>query len=128
VWRLLYPRAERLGFLKQKGKKKKRAQPKTRIGSVPCPVASSPDPYVRLKFEKPALDLLAIRHSVRSHHVNVSNITLAYWRSERIGGTVAAFAWRAERGTPMPRCGTTTLFRAKSAKRNQTDPTISEKA
>ena len=56
MWRLLYPRVERLGFLKQKGKEKKRAEPKTRIGSVSCPVASSPDPNVRLKFEKPALD------------------------------------------------------------------------
>jgi hypothetical protein len=98
----------------KKRKQKKHAEPKTRIGSVSCPVASSPDPNVRLKFEKPA--------GVRQFG------TLTHRRSERVGGTVAAFAWRAERDTPMPRCGTTTLFRAKSSKRNPTDPTISEEA
>jgi len=74
-----------LGFLKKKGKQEKRAEPKTRTGSVSCPVASAPRPNVRLKFEKPPLDLSAIRHC-----------GLTYRRSERIGGTVAAFAWRAE--------------------------------
>jgi hypothetical protein len=64
----------------KKGRRKKRAEPKTRIGSVSCPVASAPDPNVRLKFEKPALDLSAIRQFG----------TLTYRRSERIAGTVAA--------------------------------------
>jgi len=117
----------------KKRKQKKHAEPKTRIGSVSCPVASAPDPNVRLKFKKPALASLGapstkqereagvscpvasspdpnvrlkfektsirsvgIRHSVCSHNANASNITLIYWRSERIGGTIAAFAWRAE--------------------------------
>src|SRR5262249_51745380 len=62
------------------------AEPKTRIGSVSCPVASAPDPNVRLIFEKSPVDLSAIRQCVR----------LTYRRSERIGGTAAAFAWRAE--------------------------------
>jgi hypothetical protein len=65
VWRLLYPRAVRLGSLKKKGKQEKRAEPKTRIGSVSCPVASAPDPNVRLRFEKPPLDLSAIRQCGR---------------------------------------------------------------
>src|SRR5262249_55453764 len=68
VWRLLYPRAARLGFLKKKGRKK-RAEPKTRIGSVSCPVASSPDPNARLKFEKPALDLSA--SDIRYVHITL---------------------------------------------------------
>jgi hypothetical protein len=49
-----------LDFLKEKGKQEKRAEPKTRIGSVSCPVASAPDPNVRLKFERPALDLSTV--------------------------------------------------------------------
>jgi len=91
--------------------------PRRELAVFPVLLQALPIPYVRLKFEKPALDLSAIRHSARSHNVNVSNITLTY-----IGVVNAlavrspAFAWRAERGTPMPRCGTTT------------DPTISEKA
>jgi hypothetical protein len=79
------PHGEIRLFLKKR-KQEKRAEPKTRIGSVSCPVASAPDPNGRLKFEKPPLGLSAIRHCGR----------LTYRRSERIGGTVAAFAWRAE--------------------------------
>jgi hypothetical protein len=70
VWRLLYPRATILGFLKKKGKEKKTRRTQDADWQ---------------KFEKPALDLSAIRHC-----------GLTYRRSERIGGTVAAFAWRAE--------------------------------
>ena len=58
-------------------KQEKRAEPKTRIGGVSCPVASSPDPNVRLKFEKPALDLSAIRQFGKT-----------YRRGERTGRRV----------------------------------------
>ena len=154
MWRLLYPRAERLGFLKQKGKEKKRAEPKTRIGSVSCPVASSPDPNVRLKFEKPALDLSAIRQFGKTYRrgertgrrilvvqtgrilvvqtvwadkiqsttdarslntfgrneIEVAPISSALLRIVCLVILYKTCAWRAERGTPTLRCGTTTPF------------------
>ena len=140
--------------LAKKGKQKKRAEPKTRIGSVSCPVASSPDPNVRLKFEKPALDLSAIRQFGKTYRrgertgrrilvvqtgrilvvqtvwadkiqsttdarslntfgrneIEVAPISSALLRIVCLVILYKTCAWRAERGTPMLRCGTTTPF------------------
>jgi hypothetical protein len=75
-----------LGFLKKKGSRKNAPNPRRGLVVFPVLLQALPDPNVRLKFEKLPLDLSAIRQCGR----------LTYRRSERIGGTVAAFAWRAE--------------------------------
>jgi len=73
--------------------------PRRELAVFPVLLQALPIPYVRLKFEKPALDLSAIRHSARSHNVNVSNITLTYI------GVVNALAVRSPHS--LERCGTT---------------------
>src|SRR5262249_57464418 len=62
VWRLLYPRTARLGFFKKKESRKNAPNPRRGLAVCPVLLQALPIPTARLKFEKSALDLSAVRH------------------------------------------------------------------